>query len=1096
LKRTASILFFFCLIIWNQSLSAQTQVYAASYSYPTSPSASYPDSGGELTDGTKSVTVWPGSANVGPLVGWVNVNPSITFTFSSTVEITEIRVWAADSDNSAGVGLPSAATITVDGVSKTISISNPSGSGTTVSSSLANFYLKGNSITIELTAAYSWTMLSEVEFFGPSSGALGITTTTDFFAGPSNTSTAVNMSGIGSINKIGSGILTLSGSNTYSGGTTISSGKGTIKSASNTAFGTGNINVNGINGGTGGVLDLNGSTLQNKVILEFNNTGLSGNGCLINSNISTPATIDGLFEFGGNNYVGGDGDITFNGVASSTGTISTSYNLFKQGTGTWKFSNEANTFDGFFYIIGGTVEVNKLASLNQTSSLGKPTTSTANRVSFGYSSNGGGSLSFVGSNSCTSDRAFILHGSTSTTSKILSNGQNSSATLTLSGNLSSAVSGSFNFALGGSSSAVNSFDGAISNGTGTISLIKEGSTTWKLTGSNSYTGSTTISAGVLNIQNATGTGTTAGGVSVTSGAALELQGGITVGAEALTINSTGVSSGGSLRNISGNNTWGGTVTQASASRINSDAGTLTLSASNAITGTYNLTIGGAGNTTVSGTITTSTGTLTKDGAGTLTLSGANTYSGLTTVSAGTLQLNKTGGTTIPSTNNVSVSGGTLKVSSNQELNNLTVSSGSLVVDAGVTLTISGTFTGGGTIANNGTIIAKGSSSFPGSTTTISAMNNLTIDRSAGVTLDKDITVTGTLTLTTGILDVGTTTLTVSGSIAGTTSSKYIKTSSTGGLKQSVSNSAVSFPVGNSGYNPISITNNTGSADNFTIKVIDEVYANGTSSGSTISTLRVKRIWDIAKETPSANAGTGVDMVFNWTPASHTSGTLVIPKLYHYESSAWVKKSIISNTTYDVVAGTLTFSGYRGDFSPFAIIDDGTTLPVTWQSFTAEKQGATSLLKWSTASEQNTKDFEVQHSTNTISWTPLGIVAAAGNSTTTRQYSFVHNTPFKGGVYNFYRIMQRDIDGRYSYSKIASLIYNEPGADFIVYPNPAKESVTIYISESKEVKLVNVAGATVWKGILQAGRNQVNLQPYAKGIYWVVAGSVKKQIIIQ
>jgi Secretion system C-terminal sorting domain len=172
------------------------------------------------------------------------------------------------------------------------------------------------------------------------------------------------------------------------------------------------------------------------------------------------------------------------------------------------------------------------------------------------------------------------------------------------------------------------------------------------------------------------------------------------------------------------------------------------------------------------------------------------------------------------------------------------------------------------------------------------------------------------------------------------------------------------------------------------------------------------------------------------------------------------------------------------------------LPVTWLSFTAEKQGAGALLKWSTATEQNTKDFEVQHSTNAVSWTALGTVDAAGNSNTVRSYTFTHATPFKGNIYNYYRILQRDVDGKSSYSKIASLIYDEPGADVIVYPNPAKESLTIYLAETQEVRLVNVAGATIWKGTLTAGRNQLNLTRFAKGIYWVITESVKKQIVIQ
>ncbi|MBU3586214.1 hypothetical protein, partial [Polynucleobacter sp. AM-26B4] len=79
----------------------------------------------------------------------------------------------------------------------------------------------------------------------------------------------------------------------------------------------------------------------------------------------------------------------------------------------------------------------------------------------------------------------------------------------------------------------------------------------------------------------------AGGVTVASGAALELSGGITIGDEALSLNGTGVSSGGALRNISGNNTYGGAITLVTnAVRINSDSDTLTLNKSTtAITAT-------------------------------------------------------------------------------------------------------------------------------------------------------------------------------------------------------------------------------------------------------------------------------------------------------------------------------------------------------------------------------------------------------------------------------------------------------------------------------------------------------------------------------
>ena len=89
---------------------------------------------------------------------------------------------------------------------------------------------------------------------------------------------------------------------------------------------------------------------------------------------------------------------------------------------------------------------------------------------------------------------------------------------------------------------------------GAAGITKTGAGTMVLSGSNTYTGTTTVSAGVLNIRHANALGTTAGNTTVASGAALQLQGGITVGAEALSLNGTGVSNTGALRNISGNNT--------------------------------------------------------------------------------------------------------------------------------------------------------------------------------------------------------------------------------------------------------------------------------------------------------------------------------------------------------------------------------------------------------------------------------------------------------------------------------------------------------------------------------------------------------------
>jgi fibronectin-binding autotransporter adhesin len=172
---------------------------------------------------------------------------------------------------------------------------------------------------------------------------------------------------------------------------------------------------------------------------------------------------------------------------------------------------------------------------------------------------------------------------------------------------------------------------------GTGALIKNGSGTLTLSGTNTYSGATTINAGVINIQNATALGTTGGGTTVNNGAALQVQGNIAVGNEALTLNGSGIANDGALRNISGTNSMSGAVTLGSAATIGSDAGTLTLSGAVTNVG-FLLTETGAGNVTLGGVVS-GTGGLTKNGSGTLTLTGSNTFTGTTTVNAGVLALN-------------------------------------------------------------------------------------------------------------------------------------------------------------------------------------------------------------------------------------------------------------------------------------------------------------------------------------------------------------------------------------------------------------------------------------------------------------------------
>ncbi len=273
----------------------------------------------------------------------------------------------------------------------------------------------------------------------------------------------------------------------------------------------------------------------------------------------------------------------------------------------------------------------------------------------------------------------------------------------------------------------------ISTPLGGIALTKAGTGTLVLNGNNTFTGATNVNAGVLNIQSNTGTGTVAGGVVVAGGAALQLQNNITVGAEALTLNGTGITADGALRNVSGNNTWGGAVTlSTNPVIIQSDAGLLTLSAAMA-NGANFLTVQGAGNAKISGVIGAGAGGITMSGAGTLTLAGANTYTGATTVNSGTLAAgiitNAFGNATNVTIANAA--GATMDITGfNNTIGSLTgggASGGTVILGSGALLTVgnatspaayAGTMSGTGGIkkVGAGTITLTGTNTYSGSTT--------------------------------------------------------------------------------------------------------------------------------------------------------------------------------------------------------------------------------------------------------------------------------------------------------------------------------------------------------------------------------------------
>jgi len=169
-----------------------------------------------------------------------------------------------------------------------------------------------------------------------------------------------------------------------------------------------------------------------------------------------------------------------------------------------------------------------------------------------------------------------------------------------------------------------------------------------------------------------------------------------------------------------------------------------------------------------------------------------------------------------------------------------------------------------------------------------------------------------------------------------------------------------------------------------------------------------------------------------------------------------------------------------------------TLPVTWQSFTAAKENNGIRLNWSTAAEYNAKDFLVQHSTNGNDWNIIAVTAAT-NTNRLHQYSFFDQQATAG--LNYYRLLQRDIDNKSSYSKII-LLNLEAENKLKIYPNPAvNKTITISLNKASTLQVYNMLGVKLMEKEFSAGEHRITLSQLTKGSYYLRTKDNSVQLII-
>lgn len=160
------------------------------------------------------------------------------------------------------------------------------------------------------------------------------------------------------------------------------------------------------------------------------------------------------------------------------------------------------------------------------------------------------------------------------------------------------------------------------------------------------------------------------------------------------------------------------------------------------------------------------------------------------------------------------------------------------------------------------------------------------------------------------------------------------------------------------------------------------------------------------------------------------------------------------------------------------------LPLDISSFTAQPQGHTADLQWTTVTEQNSKYFNVERSQDGLNWSSIGQVTAAGNSQGLLQYNYVDQKPMTGA--NYYRLQEVADDGSSIYTPIRNVDFAGAATSISWYPNPTHDRVTLTSNSNlKSITLISLDGRILQTVEGFTSGQSIDLSRYPFGIYFLI-----------
>lgn len=170
------------------------------------------------------------------------------------------------------------------------------------------------------------------------------------------------------------------------------------------------------------------------------------------------------------------------------------------------------------------------------------------------------------------------------------------------------------------------------------------------------------------------------------------------------------------------------------------------------------------------------------------------------------------------------------------------------------------------------------------------------------------------------------------------------------------------------------------------------------------------------------------------------------------------------------------------------VTTASNLPVDLADFTINRINNSINLKWSTLSEFNNSHFEIEKSTNGITFDRIGKVPGKANSNSIKLYSYEDRASTLGTLY--YRIKQVDLNGEFQYSEIKSIsIYKND--DVKIYPTIASNYISIELTtnfENLSYQIFTPSGTLCKEGDFDSSINSILIDDLNRGIYIIQINS--------